>query len=384
MKIGIDFRTVLSGKRTGVELYAINLLKHLLKIDQRNEYIFFNSARRDRSKLIAELGREIGFINNPRAKVVDLRISDLWLEISWRIFGWPKIDKLMGGVDVVFVPNVMMAPVSRGVKKVTTFHDLNFELFPKFFTLKSRLWFWLIRPRREALNSDRLIAVSDSTKRDLEEIYKIPNNKTKVVYNGVDKGFFDLEPQAKLDEVRGKHNLPAKFILYLGTLEPRKNLITLIEAFHKLQGGVDPQIKLVLAGGKGWYYDEIFKKVEELNLNDRVIFTGRFAEEDKRALYQLATVFVFPSWYEGFGLPALEAMASGAPVIVANNSSLPEVVGSAGLTFEAHDSGQLAVKIESVMGNAELRERMTREGRGRARNFTWDVSARATLAILEE
>jgi len=384
MKIGVDLRTVLSGKRTGVELYAIESLKAMLKIDQKNEYIFFNSARRDRSKLIKELGEEIGFANNPKAKVVDLRISDLLLEISWRIFGWPKIDKLMGGVDLVFVPNVMMAPVSRGVKKITTFHDLNFELFPQFFTTKSRLWFWLIRPRCEAQTSDKLIAVSGSTKRDLEEIYKIPTDKTKVIYNGVDEEFFDLEPQSKLDEVKSKYNLPSKFILYLGTLEPRKNIVTLIEAFHESLGKLDGQVKLVLAGGKGWYYDEIFHKVEALGLQEKVIFTGRFEEADKKALYQLATVFVFPSWYEGFGLPPLEAMASGTPVIVADNSSLPEVVGEAGLTFEARDKHALAVKIESVINDSELQKEMIEKGRERARKFSWERAARETLALFEE
>jgi glycosyltransferase involved in cell wall biosynthesis len=237
--------------------------------------------------------------------------------------------------------------------------------------------------------ADLILADSENTKDDLVELLGVPRSKVKVIYPGVDERFRPIKDELALNDVRERYELPSRFILSLGTLEPRKNLVRLIEAFSLLSL-LSPfpfpfsPLSLVIAGGKGWLYEDIFRKVEELGLGERVVFTGFVSDADLPVIYNLAELFVFPSLYEGFGLPVLEAMACGTPVVTSNSSSLPEVVGEAGLMVDPMDVEGLAEAMWRALSDHPLRERMIRSGMRRARGFTWEKSAEELLSLYKE
>lgn len=227
--------------------------------------------------------------------------------------------------------------------------------------------------RRDARRTNKIIAVSESTKNDLINLYQIKPEKIKVIYSGIGKQF---QPA----KVKNQYGLPEKFILYFGTIEPRKNLIGLIKAFQMIKKK-NPDLKLVLAGSKGWLYEDIFKTAKG---DKDIIFTGFIKEEDKPALYNLASVFVYPSFFEGFGFPPLEAMACGTPTIVSNNSSLPEVVGEAALMVDSYNLDELAWLMNEVLNDLKLREELKQRGLAQAKRFSWERTARETMKVLTE
>ena len=216
----------------------------------------------------------------------------------------------------------------------------------------------------------------------LVELLGVESDKIEVVYPGVEKRFHPIEDQTLLEEVRNRYYLPSRFILSLGTLQPRKNFARLIEAYSLLVTHY-PFLQLVIAGGKGWLYEEIFATVEQLGLEEKVIFPGFVADGDLPALYNLADLFVFPSLYEGFGLPPLEALACGRPVITSDASSLPEVTGGAGLMVEAIDVEALAEAMKRVLEDKTLREGMIARGLEQAGKFTWEKAAVKLLNLYE-
>jgi glycosyltransferase involved in cell wall biosynthesis len=238
--------------------------------------------------------------------------------------------------------------------------------------------------------ADLVLADSQSTKDDLAELLGVASDKIEVVYPGVEERFRPIEDKATLEEVRKRYNLPPRFILGLGTLQPRKNFTRLIEAFADLRSFDVAQdmfaicdLRLVIVGGKGWLYEEIFATVERLGLEEKVVFPGFVADEDLPALYNLADLFVFPSLYEGFGLPPLEAMACGTPVVTSTASSLLEVVGEAGLTLEATDVEGLAEAIQRVLVDNALQEGMIAKGLEQAGKFAWEKAAAKLLNLYE-
>jgi glycosyltransferase involved in cell wall biosynthesis len=210
--------------------------------------------------------------------------------------------------------------------------------------------------------------------------FGVPLSQIDVVVPGVNGRYRPLPPE-QITAFRQHHNLPDRFILHVGTLQPRKNISTLLDAFAKLD---DKDVCLVLAGGKGWLYDEIFAQIEALDLVDRVIFPGYVADEDLPLWYSAAALFAFPSVYEGFGMPVVEAMACGTPVVAANASSIPEAVGAAGLLFDPQDAAQLTERMASVLGDSGLWATMRATGLHHAQNFSWEVAGRKTAVIYSQ
>jgi glycosyltransferase involved in cell wall biosynthesis len=221
----------------------------------------------------------------------------------------------------------------------------------------------------------RVIAVSESTKRDLVQRYGLSPAQIDVVYNGVDAAFRPL-PAEKVEAFRVERDLPDRFILFVGTLEPRKNVSGLIDAYARLSKVRPP---LMIVGGKGWLYDEVLGRVEALSLTKEVHFVGYVPAEDLSLWYNAADLFVYPSLYEGFGLPPLEAMACGTPVISSTASSLPEVVGQAGLLVDPGDAEALAAAMEQVLGDVDLQSKMSTEGLAQAGGFSWQDAAQHTV-----
>ena len=374
MVIGIDIRVLARGTRTGVEEYTLNLLKYLLKEDNSNQYkLFYNAYQK----------KQLNFdwLKLPQVELCDFKIPNRLFFLSARYFNKPKIDSLLNGLDLYFNPHFFVAPLNKDCLRVMTFHDLSFERWPEFFSYRKKLWQKLLmNPKKEAQKADRIIAISDSTRRDLIDLYNIEPNKIDVVYSGIDQRFQPLSGDFNL--VRQKYKLPKKFILYLGTLEPRKNLVGLIKAFEKVKEKI-PQYKLVIAGAKGWLYEDILKTAQRSKCFADIYIPGFVEEVDKPALYNLADLFVYPSFFEGFGFPPLEAMACGVPTIVSDSSSLPEAVGQAALMVNPWQIDDLAQAVEVVLKDKLLQEKMINMGLSQAQKFSWSKCAQQTLKVFE-
>ena len=279
---------------------------------------------------------------------------------------------------------VNVLPLTTRVPGVVTVHDLSFMRMPESLTVARRTYLTRLC-QASVQRAAHVIAVSRQTADDVMHYFDIPAAKISVVYNGVAASFVPGDPitTAAFRQIK---NLPARFLLYLGTLEPRKNLELLLKAFARWRNQAsaeERQIKLVLAGGKGWFYTEIFRLVNALDLEQSVLFPGFIAENELPLWYQAAEGFVYPSLFEGFGLPVLEAMACGTPVLCSQASSLLEIVGTSTLTFPSQSEEELAAGLALLTGQPALRADLRAKGLVQARQFAWRNTAQATIAVYE-
>jgi len=369
LRIGIDY-TAAVRQGAGIGRYTRELVRALAELDRENDYVLFAAAGGQRQ---ADTGWP------PSFQMRSVPLSDRALAILWHRLRLPLwVELVTGAVDIFHSPDFVLPPVRRA-RTLVTVHDLSFIRYPQCADANLRAYLNKVVPR-SVHRADLVLADSQSTKDDLMELLGVATDKIEVVYPGVEERFRPIEDQALLEQVRKRYNLPPRFVLGLGTLQPRKNFTRLIEAYSLLVTR-HPSLHLVIAGGKGWLYEEIFATVERLGLEEKVVFPGFVANGDLPALYNLADLFVFPSLYEGFGLPPLEALACGTPVITSNASSLPEVVGEAGLMVEATNVEGLAEAMNRVLEDAALREEMIVRGLEQAGKFTWEKAA-AKLLIL--
>lgn len=291
-------------------------------------------------------------------------------------------DRIYGSPDIVHATDHLL-PHLRAAS-VFTLHDLIFEIFPEHHKRYNYIFLKLMMPRflRAA---QQIICVSEHSKRDAVRLYGIDSSKITVIYNAVDARYQVATDHVRLAAVRQHYDLPESFILHVGTIEPRKNLGRLLEAFGALKREREFQaLKLVLVGKKGWLYEPFFEQLAASGLESEVIFPGFVAEADLPTIFQLATLFVYPSVYEGFGLPPLEALASGTPVVCSNASSLPEVVGDAGLLVPPDDTHALTAALRRVLSDPDLQHQLRHLGPLQAAKFTWAEAARQTMAVYEK
>jgi glycosyltransferase involved in cell wall biosynthesis len=232
--------------------------------------------------------------------------------------------------------------------------------------------------------TDRIISVSESTKRDTIQHLGVPEDKITVVYEAANPIFRPIDREEAREQVRNRHGVDGPYILFVSTIEPRKNVPTLLRAVWQLMECYKEDVRLVLAGGRGWLFEDAFAVVEELKLDHRVHFVGRVPSEDLLYLYNAAEVLAHPAFYEGFGLPPLEAMACGLPVVVSDVASLPEVVGDAGLLIDPHDVDELTVAMWRVLHDSDLRQEMKEKGLRQAGRFSWERAARETMDIYQQ
>ena len=386
MRIGVDFRGVLTGQISGVEQYTLQILRHLLEIDKDNTYVLFYVSYRNQGEVLEKLREEYPFLNNANVEVAELRWVNfpLLLHAVFKPLDWPKADIVAGGLDVMFMPSPRLLPLSRKCKKVTTFHDLIFLIYPEFYTLSSRLWQWQMSFPYEARTSDAVIVVSNTTKNDLIRLAGTDEKKISVLYEGVGKEYFGPKDTATFKSLKSRFDLPERYIYYIGSIEPRKNLKSVILALKTYKEKHSDTIKLVLSGSKSWLSSDLYQLVQELSLDDSVIFTGRVTDEEKIAFLQHAFTFAFPSFYEGFGLMVLEAFACGCPVIVSDRGALPEVAGDAALIVNPDKPDEIAEAISSLVEDNILRNQLIQKGRLRAKGFTWEDAAKKTLEIFKQ
>jgi glycosyltransferase involved in cell wall biosynthesis len=286
------------------------------------------------------------------------------------------------------MPNINFVALSKKTKLVLTVHDLSYEIFPETFSLKRRVWHHFVNSRSLCRQAEKIIAVSDSSRNDIIARYGIIPQKVQRIYNGVPQEIEQLDRNnPKLIDVKDSYHLPFNFIFFLGTIEPRKNIPAIVKAYDHLRSLNNPQIdkyKLVIAGGKGWKTDKILDDMRKAKFTDDIIFTSCIVNEDKAAVYTLASLFVYPSFFEGFGIPVLEAMRCGVPVITSNCSSLPEVVDQGAIMIDPDKPDELYLAMKEILLNKDLSEQLSAQGLRQAVRFNWRTSARETLEIFEK
>lgn len=373
MRIAIDLRCLAEGRRTGVEEYVTGLLRALFEQDETNEYILFYNAWH------GELPEDFGWmLEYPNVSVKRLRIPNKLLNGLLWYMQWPKIDLLCGGADIFFMPNLNFAAISKNAKLVVTAHDLSFEAYPEMFSWKRRLWHFFVGFRGLCNRAALIIAVSHSTKEDLVSYYRIPERRVTVIPSGLDKEFVRISRNdPELLRVKEKYSLPYRYILFFGTFEPRKNIRSVIQAYETYRSSLGEKefVPLVLSGSPGWNSEEIFREREASPYRENIRLLGCIPDEDKHALYNLATLFVYPSFYEGFGFPPLEAMACGVPTIVSRNSSFPEIVGEGAIMIDPYQPDELYRAMISVLSDHAFAERLSREGEHQSKKYTWERTA---------
>jgi glycosyltransferase involved in cell wall biosynthesis len=283
----------------------------------------------------------------------------------------------------VFHSTVNVLPERLPCPSVVTIHDLAFLAYPQYFRPARRLY-QRVFTARAARAATRVIAVSESTRRDIIARLGVAQEKVRVVYPAIDARFQPVADPALLAAFRREHDLPERFLLYLGTLEPRKNLLALLEAYATLRARDESAPPLVLAGAKGWYYQDLFARVRTLGLERAVTFAGYVRDEDQPLWYASAELFIYPSLFEGFGLPVVEALACGAPVVTTNVSSLPEAAGDVAMLADPHQPEALARAMQQVLSSAETRRQMAARGPAWASQFTIDRMAAGCEAVYAE
>ncbi|MFA6437626.1 MAG: glycosyltransferase family 1 protein [Candidatus Paceibacterota bacterium] len=382
MKIAIDIRALQDRIHSGVQEYLLCLLEEIFKIDQENKYLLFSSGK---NKLIhddiKELCKKYSNVGNKH-----LNYPNKLLAVCWRFLNWPNLDKFLERPDVFFAPNINIIPEHILKKTIITFHDLSFKRFPEFFSYKSRLWHWFIRPKFLAERSKKIFSVSESTKQDIEYFYNIKKGKITVISLGKGEDLKPIEKSSKtLKKIIQKHNLPNDFILYLGTLEPRKNIVSIVKAYNLLRNCNSEfgKYKLVLAGPKGWLFRKIFHEIQKSNYKKDIFFLGPIDRNERIYLYNLAKIFVYPSFFEGFGLPILEAMSCGLPIIASNRSSLSSVVGEGGIMIDPYRYSEITWAMELLLNDPALRNKLEKKAIKISQKFNWKNCAQETIKLFK-
>lgn len=369
--VGYDGRHIL-GCRSGNGRYVHKLFSHLTQEEDDFDYVLFSPSRTAGLPLVRR--------RNWRLSVPPVSFDFRGGRLSWQVFYLPSAA-CRAGVDLMHATaEGGCHRVRQPVKFVVTIHGMGYYIHKKFHSWKVRsMLYWL--HKRAAARADQIITSSHNSKRDIMDLLNCPEDRVSVIYLGVDESFRPVADHERIKAVRARYQLPERFLLFVGNLEPRKNVVGLIEAFKLLKGRRRPDHKLVVAGRKAWLYGPIFERVIRLGLEKDILFTGFVPDEDLPVMYSLADVFVFPSLYEGFGLPPLEAMACGAPTVTTNVSSLPELVGDAAVCVSPGDTEEIADAIERLLENDDLRQQYARAGLERARRFRWEETARAVKEV---
>ncbi|RED37057.1 glycosyltransferase involved in cell wall biosynthesis [Paenibacillus sp. VMFN-D1] len=376
--IGIDARK-LENNKAGIGNYTYNLIREILEIDEHNTYILYTN-----NPIPIDFGKENCILKclpvKARHRLTQKIKSPFWQNFNLR-------NKLIDDrVDIFFSPNFFKPLFYRG-DAFLTIHDLTFITVPKAFSMIQR-WYNRLFLFLSLQGRVEIFTVSNHSKQDILKHYRrIQENNVHITYCAVDTSKFKPLSELELDRnelVKKKYGLPDQYILFVGTIEPRKNLKSLLKSMSYLKQEGQSQLPLLICGSKGAGYQELIEQIEVLELKDHVKFTGYISDEDLPYLYANATLFIYPSLYEGFGIPPLEAMASGVPVITSNTSSIPEVVGEAAICIDPNNEKEMFEKIRLLLNDTQLRDKLIKQGLERATFFRWSNSARRFLSVLNQ
>ncbi|MDX9970303.1 MAG: glycosyltransferase family 1 protein [Candidatus Gracilibacteria bacterium] len=363
MKIAIDIRSA-EGKKAGKGFYTYHLCRNILKFDLETEFILYGENP-DTSEW-----------KSPNVKVKKISARG----IKWHIKTF--FDLIKEKPDIFFAPTSLIIPafLPKTIKTIVTVHDLVSILFPSTH-LKKAVYIEKLLLGRVVRRAKKVCAVSENTKKDILNTFNTEEKKISVVYCGVSDKYKRLS-DAEIESLKKAEIAPEKFFLSVSTIEPRKNYVNLVRAFSFFLK-TNPDFKLIIVGQKGWQFEEVFREVTRLKISDKIIFPDYIPENGLLNLYNLATAFVFPSFYEGFGIPPLEAMSCGCPVIASNKSSIPEVVGDAGLLVDPKSPEDIAEKMKNIADNETLRKELREKGFSRISAFNWEDSAKKMISIFK-
>ncbi|MDO8529362.1 MAG: glycosyltransferase family 1 protein [bacterium] len=386
MRIAIQASDLDNQRIDGTRVYLLNMLNRFGKICPNDDFFVYHKR---------DFNFELTPTEFPNYQFISKNFPIYWTQTRFAVELWK------GDYDALWMPMQALPFVRRRKLKTTvTIHDLAFKYFPNLFLQKDLRRLNLLTDFA-IKHCDKIIAVSHSTKSDILKLYpQAREEKIKVIHHGFDEKLFgENYSEEAVDTILSKFQISAiggsayggqntKYILYVGALQPRKNLEVLIEAFDKIKNlsrsNLDrSELKLVLAGGKGWLWGDIIKRIEKSPYRNDIILTGTISFEDLVILYKNAAMFVFPSLYEGFGMPILEAFASKVPVISAKNSSLTEIGGDAALYFNEKDSNDLALKMQTILEDEDLKNELIKKGEKRLQNFSWDKCAKETMEFIK-
>ncbi len=390
MRIGIDYTSAVR-QRAGIGRYTREMVSALLALESPHHYTLFAAtgglSRESLQSAIRNLQSAIrnspfSILHSPFS-IRTLPLSDDWLARLWHRLRLPiPVELFTGPLDIFYSPDFVLPPVLRATRTMLTVHDLSFMRHPEAFVSPLRRYLGRVVPR-SIERSDRVLADSAHTRSDLITLFGVPPEKVEVLYSGVDSRFSPQPETGERDHLRERYGIGARpYVLSVGTLQPRKNFVRLIRAFARLNDRLNQSafdLQLVIAGGKGWLYEKIFAEAER---HDSVRLIGFVDDADLPALYRNAALLAFPSLYEGFGLPVLEAMACGTPVVCSSKSSLPEVAGEAGLLVDPLDVDALSEAMARVLEDKTLREEMVARGYAQAAQFTWERAAHQLLRMM--
>jgi glycosyltransferase involved in cell wall biosynthesis len=373
MRITLDLSPAVH-RHAGLGRYAHELLAALLALDTANHYdVLYYAPRGDErpDPPLDALPRRV-----LRSSAKPWRMSVLLAE-----YAGLGLDRWLRAGDVFHATDHLQPPLKRS-RLVFTVHDLIYLFYPQYHLPLNRWYLTLMLPRF-LRRADAIIAVSRHTAHDVTRRMGIPPERLTVIHEGVSPAYRPIDDPARLAAVRRRYDLPERYLLYFGTIEPRKNVTGLLDAYAALLRQPGDWPTLVVAGRTGWLFAPVFERLRALGLEAQVRFTGWVDEADAPALMSGAEAFVYPSLYEGFGLPPLEAMACGVPVISSTASSIPEIVGGAGLLVDPMDTSALMQAMRAVLLDPDLRASLRARGPARAAAFTWEAAARQTLAVYE-
>ena len=366
----------MDSNRSGVGEYTYHVLENLFKIDYTNQYfLFYNS--------FSKISHNLPAWNYPNVKFVESRWPNKIFNFCQKFLKYPKLDKVCGGVDLFWLPNWHFVTLSDKCHLILTVHDLSHLRYPEFLSLKRRLWHRFLAIPKLLDRADKIIAVSKSTQHDLEDLLKIDSSKIQQIYSGVElaHSFSTIE----IEMVKAKFGIDKDFIFSIGNLEPRKNVAEIITAYNLWrQKNPKLNIDLIIAGQPSWKYKAIYKLARESEFGSQIKFINYISQQEKHLLYSLAKVFVYPSFYEGFGIPPLEAMSHSCPVIASLNSSLSEVIGEAGILIDVVNVDDLAQAIKTTLTDSDLRASLIAKGLERVKQFNWAETAREVKNFLEK
>ncbi len=372
MRITLDLSPYLH-RHAGLGRYAGELLNALCEFAPQHEYTALYHATRELS------AQDLPQATRPVR--VPLGAKPWRMSVLLAYYAGVSMDRWLPASEIFHGTDHLLPPLKNS-KSIFTIHDLIFRFFPEYHLPLNR-WFLDLMLPKFMQRADAIIAVSENTKRDVVRLMNIPPEKITVIYEAASSVFRPMESRDVLERVRAAYQLPPRFILFFSTIEPRKNLVTLLDAYAELLRRQIEIPPLVVMGRKGWLYQDTLRRIGDLDLTQRVILTDWVESADVPAVLNMADVFVFPSLYEGFGLTPLEAMACGAPVISSNASSLPEVVGDAGILVEPRDVKGFADAMARVLQDDALRHELHTKGLTQASRFSWERAARETLALYE-
>ncbi len=385
MKIAIDYTTgIYPG--AGVARYTRSLVAALAQIDERNHYSLFYAARGLPRPTHETTQARALFRSHRNFRPVPVPLSVRQMFAVWQRLRLPlPLELFTGRCDLVHSPDFVSPPHRTGADIITV-HDLSFLVAPECAEPKLAAFLGKTVPAA-VRRADHIIAVSEQTKHDLIELLGVPPSKITVAYNGVESRFRPVQNDRAKEELKRRLGLPERFILHVGTLEPRKNLKRLIEAYGMLvkDNANTGEVALVLAGRKGWLFEPILEAARRINKGrGKVVFVDYVHDKELPLLYNSAVVFAYPSLYEGFGMPAAESLACGVPALVSNDSALREVAGDCALSVDAHSVEEIACGLAELLTDSHLRARLTECGPKQVKQFTWEAAARIVLGVYEE